>query len=111
MERFGRADYVIQTKTDVLNARGGVISQSFVSAIVTGDLQPITVKDQELIDAGEAQTGDAKFYTSKDNTINMHDLLLSDSVSYEFIKHTAQPRTGTSSQHQVWIVRRIVDES
>jgi len=106
IEILGRNDLILLSKTKTYGSMGNVESESFTATTISGDLQPITYKDRELINLGWAEIGDAKLYVSQEYSINEGDEIEADSVRWRVTQHIEAPTLGTNRIFNVFLLKR-----
>jgi len=103
--RFGTSiTYVSITET--YNSLGRIATKTETSTTITGDLQPITLEDKQLIDSGEAKLGDAKLFVNQDTSLSADNYITHNSINWTLIKELESPEIKGSAAFHVWLCQR-----
>ena len=108
---LGRNDIVLYSVSETRNSNGRVLTRTETSSTIVGDLQFVSWKDRELINAGIAQVGDGLFYTTYDVVANNNNVILVDSVRWELVRKVEAEIIEGGMTYQAWVCKRLPDNS
>jgi hypothetical protein len=107
LDKFCRADFVRNRRTETLLASGRLGGYTTSSITVKGDLQFISGPDSEFVQAGLAEVGDAMFFTLPDYDIVLNDEIVSDNVTYRLIKTIESEQTEGLTVYKGFLAKRL----
>jgi len=107
VKKFGRNDIVWISREKTYNSMGRATDEERDPVTISGDFQPVTFKDQELINIGWAEIGNAKLYVSYEYDIQLNDEIIVDSIRWRITQFAEQEHIGGSNVHKMFICKLI----
>lgn len=103
---FGRTDISLVQTSETFDNSGDMSAIVETTSTIWGDLQFVTVEDQELLASGYVKVGDALFYALSSVSLNEQDEIEVDSVRWVLQKKVEGPQISGTEVHQLWACSR-----